>query len=141
MRVGTRAVKRTALPLLYNLDEDVSGLNVIDFPGVDDQEHTVPEVVRHLLSLAQIVVFVVDYRLVINLFDVRDCPILTRNVFIYCFWPLLFRKASSDPVKWWLQQLTKNDVPVLVCLTYADVLYLECKEADRQEDIASELEV
>lgn len=75
MRVGTRAVKRTALPLLYNLDEDVSGLNVIDFPGVDDQEHTVPEVVRHLLSLAQIVVFVVDYRLVINLFDVRDCPI------------------------------------------------------------------
>lgn len=70
MRVGTRAVKRTALPLLYNLDEDVSGLNVIDFPGVDDQEHTVPEVVHHLLSLAQIVVFVVDYRLVISLFDV-----------------------------------------------------------------------
>lgn len=66
---------------------------------------------------------------------------LAEKVFIYCFWPLLFRKASSDPVKWWLQQLTKNGVPVLVCLTYADVLYLECKEADRQEDIATELEV
>lgn len=60
--------------------------------------------------------------------------------FTHCYGHV-FRRASSDPVKWWLQQLTKNGVPVLVCLTYADVLYLECKEADRQEDIASELEV
>ena len=35
---------------------------MIDFPGVDDSDHTVPEMAALLLSLAQIVVFVVDYR-------------------------------------------------------------------------------
>ena len=65
MNVGTRAIKRTAVPLLYNLDCKIDGLDVIDFPGVDDSDHTVPELAGCLLSLAQIVVFVVDYRLAI----------------------------------------------------------------------------
>ena len=64
MKVGTRAAKQTTVPLLYNLDGDVNGLDVIDFPGVDDSDHTVPELARRLLSLAHVVVFVVDYRLV-----------------------------------------------------------------------------
>ena len=34
----------------------------------------------------------------------------------------------SDTVKHWLDELTKSGVPILLCLTYADVLYLECKE-------------
>ena len=62
MRVGTRAVKRTTIPLLYNLEDEIEGLDVIDFPGVDDHDHTVPELANLLLSLAQIVIFVVDYR-------------------------------------------------------------------------------
>ena len=58
---------RTTVPLLYNLEGKVDGLDVIDFPGVDDDDHTtVPELADLLLSLAQIVVFVVDYRLVHN---------------------------------------------------------------------------
>lgn len=64
VKVGTRAEKRTTIPLLYNLEGSVDGLDVIDFPGVDDRDHTVPELANLLLSLAQIIVFVVDYRLV-----------------------------------------------------------------------------
>lgn len=64
VKVGTRAEKRTTIPLLYNLEGSVDGLDVIDFPGVDDSDHTVPELADLLFSLAQIVVFVVDYRLV-----------------------------------------------------------------------------
>ena len=62
MNVGTRAVKRTTVPLLYNLEDDIEGLDVIDFPGVDDRDHTVPQLANLLLSLSQIVIFVVDYR-------------------------------------------------------------------------------
>ena len=36
-------------------------LDIIDFPGVDDAS-TVPEVSKLLVNLAQIVIFVVDYR-------------------------------------------------------------------------------
>ena len=56
-------MKRTTLPLLYNLEEKIDGLDVIDFPGVDDSDSSVPEMAKLLLSLAQIVIFVVDYRL------------------------------------------------------------------------------
>ena len=38
------------------------------------------------------------------------------------------RKAVSDTVKVWLQALIKSGVPILLCLTHADVLYLECQE-------------
>jgi GTP-binding protein EngB required for normal cell division len=110
VKVGTRAVKRTTVPLLYNLEGKIEGLDVIDFPGVDDSDNSVPDMARLLLSLAQIVVFVVDYR-----------------------------KACSDPVKHWLQLLTKNGVPILVCLTYADVLYEECRDDQSESSIDSEL--
>ena len=62
VKVGTRAVKRTTVPLIYNLEDTIDGLDVIDFPGVDDGDHTVPELADLLLSIAQIVVFVVDFR-------------------------------------------------------------------------------
>ena len=62
--VGTRGKTRTTVPFLYNLDMDgdgvVDGLDVIDFPGVDDQDHCIPELAQLLLGLAQIIVFVVD---------------------------------------------------------------------------------
>jgi predicted GTPase len=62
VKVGVQAVKRTTVPLLYNLEESVEGLDVIDFPGVDDSDQTVPELARLLLSLAQIIIFVVDFK-------------------------------------------------------------------------------
>lgn len=57
-------MKRTTVPLMYNLDGKVDGLDVIDFPGVDDTDHSIPELAALLISLAQVVIFVVDYRFV-----------------------------------------------------------------------------
>ena len=50
------------MPMLYNLDGIVDGLDVIDFPGVDDSEHSIPELASLVLGLLQIVIFVVDYK-------------------------------------------------------------------------------
>ena len=61
--MGTTAIKRTTVPFLYNLDGVIDGLDVIDFPGVDDRDETIPELAELLLAIAQVVVFVVDYRL------------------------------------------------------------------------------
>ena len=61
---GTRESKRTTIPFIYNLGHDLAGMDVIDYPGVDDRDETIPELAELLLSLAQIVVFVVDYKLV-----------------------------------------------------------------------------
>ena len=47
---------------MYNMDGCVDGLDVIDFPGVDDKDDSVPGLAKILLSLAQVVIFVVDYR-------------------------------------------------------------------------------
>ena len=69
VKVGTRAAKRTTVPLLYNLEDSVDGLDVIDFPGIDDSDHTAPELADLLLTLAQIIVFVVDYRLVASTYE------------------------------------------------------------------------
>lgn len=60
--VGTTELKRTTVPFLYNLGDDVEGLDVIDYPGVDDRDETIPDLADLLLALAQIVIFVVDYR-------------------------------------------------------------------------------
>ena len=59
--VGTLKSKRTTVPFMYNYDGIVDGLDVINFPGVDDRD-TVPELAKLLVSLAQAVIFVVDYR-------------------------------------------------------------------------------
>ena len=52
------------MPLMYNLDERVEGLDVVDFPGVDDRDDTISGLADLLLTLSQIVIFVVDYRYV-----------------------------------------------------------------------------
>ena len=59
---GTTESKRTTVPFLYNLDEKVEGLNVVDFPGVDDEDDSIGDLADLLLTIAQIIVFVVDYR-------------------------------------------------------------------------------
>ena len=55
-------LERTTVPFMYNLDDVVEGLSVIDFPGVDDMDRTIPALARLLLTLAQLVVLVVDFR-------------------------------------------------------------------------------
>ena len=60
-RVGTTEKKRTVVPFIYNMDGRVDKLDVIDFPGVDDKE-SVPELAKLLVGLAQVVLFVVNYR-------------------------------------------------------------------------------
>ena len=47
---------------MYNLDNVVDGLSVIDFPGVDDRDESIASLAQLLLTLAQLVVLVVDYR-------------------------------------------------------------------------------
>ena len=49
---------------MYNLDGRVEGLDVVDFPGVDDRDETIPDLAELLLFLAQIVIFVVEYKYV-----------------------------------------------------------------------------
>lgn len=58
---GTVQETRTTVPYIYSLDE-VEGLDVIDFPGVNDQDESIPELANLLLRLTRIVVFVVDYK-------------------------------------------------------------------------------
>ena len=60
--VGTAEASRTTVPFLYNLDEHVEGLDVVDFPGVDDEDDTIHDLADLLVTVAQIVIFVVDYR-------------------------------------------------------------------------------
>lgn len=62
IKVGTTNRKRTTVPILYNLDGSVDGLDIFDFPGVDDKDNSIPELAELLLSLSQIIIFVVDYR-------------------------------------------------------------------------------
>jgi len=57
-------VKRTTVPFMYSLDEKVEGLDVVDFPGVDDRDESISDLADLLLTLSQIVIFVVDYRYV-----------------------------------------------------------------------------
>ena len=52
------------MPLIYNLGQIIEGMDVIDFPGVDDRDKSIPELAELLLSLTRIIVFVVDYRYV-----------------------------------------------------------------------------
>ena len=64
--VGTTEAKRTTVPFMYNLEQMVEGLDVVDFPGVDDRDETIPDLAELLLFLAQVVIFVVDYRLILH---------------------------------------------------------------------------
>ena len=66
------------MPFMYNLQqleleegeggqeegEGGQGLDVVDFPGVDDEDDTIPDLADLLLTIAQIIIFVVDYRYV-----------------------------------------------------------------------------
>ena len=113
---GTTEDKRTTVPFIYNVSDEVDGLNMVDFPGVDDVDESIGKLADLLLNLAQIVVFAVDYRYVLTIsFKLHSSYIiLIEN-----------RKAHTESCKKWLEKLREADVPVLVCFTYADVLYTE----------------
>ena len=105
---------------MYNLDGRVDGLDVVDFPGVDDRDETIPDLAELLLFLAQIVIFVVEYKYVIF------------GMFLSHFQCSLFllscRRVHTESAKKWLSKLQEGGVPVLVCLTFADKLYAEVAE-------------
>ena len=61
---GTMESKRTTVPFLYNLEPEVEGIDVIDFPGVDDSSQNMQVHGRLLFELPQIIIFLVDYRYV-----------------------------------------------------------------------------
>jgi hypothetical protein len=65
VQVGTLKSKQTTVPLLYNLN--IGSLDVIDFPGMDDNDECVPDLAQLMLTLSQMIVFVVDYRYVTHL--------------------------------------------------------------------------
>ena len=54
--------KRTTVPFLYSLEPDVDGIDVIDFPGVDDCNPQIQGLCEILFHVAHIVIFLVDYR-------------------------------------------------------------------------------
>ena len=49
------------MPFLYSI-HGVENFDVIDFPGVDDQDDHISDLVNLLRTLSQLVVFVVNYR-------------------------------------------------------------------------------
>ncbi len=60
--MGISAAQRTTVPMLYNLEDKVPGLDIIDFPGFDDKEHSIPEIADLFLGLTQIIIFVCDHK-------------------------------------------------------------------------------
>ncbi len=60
-QVGTTQSKKTVVPFLYNMDGKVDSLDVVDFPGIDDKDG-IPELMNLLVSLAQVVVCVLNYK-------------------------------------------------------------------------------
>ena len=61
---GTTQSARTTIPFLYNMDDSVEGLGVIDFPGVDDRDESIKGLAKLLVGLAQVVIFVCSYEYV-----------------------------------------------------------------------------
>ena len=43
------------------MEESIKGLSIIDFPGVDDRDESIPELAAILVGLAQIVIFLCSY--------------------------------------------------------------------------------
>ena len=56
----------------------MEGLDVIDFPGVDDRDETIPNLAKLLLALVQVVLFVVDYRYIV--IRISMCLICVRTI-------------------------------------------------------------
>jgi GTP-binding protein EngB required for normal cell division len=94
---GTSEAKRTTVPFLYSLGPDVEGVDVIDFPGVDDNDDLIRVLCKILFDLAQVAVFVVEYK-----------------------------NGHSLASMMWLKNIIQSQrIPILICLTHADKLYAE----------------
>ena len=52
---------RTTVPFIYNMDDLVDGLGVIDFPGIDDKDESIYQLSGILLQLAQVIIFLCNY--------------------------------------------------------------------------------
>lgn len=58
---GTTQSARTTVPLIYNMEKQIEGLSIIDFPGVDDTDDSIPQLATILVGLAQVVIFLCSY--------------------------------------------------------------------------------
>jgi GTP-binding protein EngB required for normal cell division len=103
---GTMEAKRTTVPFLYSLEPEVEGIDVIDFPGVDDCNIHIQSHCKTLFQLPQIIIFLVDYR-----------------------------KAHSNASMAWLKAVVEKGVPCLVCLTFGDKLFAECMPSLRRSNL------
>lgn len=61
IETGTSEDNRTTVPFLYCIP-GIKNFDVVDFPGVDDQDDSIADLVNLLRTLSQLVVFVVNYR-------------------------------------------------------------------------------
>ena len=52
------------------------------------------------------------------------------NVSLFLYVAFLNRRIFSDVTKQWLHLLEAEDVPVVVCMTHADLRYNECMEKE-----------
>lgn len=103
------------------MDGMVDGLDVVDFPGVDDKDETISGLAELLLSITQVVIFVVEYKYVSRT-SVGPMP--------FC---LLYRRAHTTSAEKWLKVLQSKSVPVLVCLTHADKLFAQFMDNEESE--------
>ena len=69
---------RTTVPFIYHLGPQVEGLDVIDFPGADDEEEEVRDLVTFLYVLARMFIFVVDFRLEVWIYFYHECSMYLK---------------------------------------------------------------
>ena len=53
---------------------------------------------------------------------------------IYLYSHIFYRKITSDSAKEWIQRLKEHDVPVIVCMTFADELYTEAMKEEQDKN-------
>lgn len=58
---GTTQAARTTVPFLYNMEDIVKGLGVIDFPGMAERDTSVFGLVKVLVNLAQVAIVLCHY--------------------------------------------------------------------------------
>ena len=52
-----------------------------------------------------------------------------------CLYYIFVRRANTKPTKEWLSILEKEDVPVLICLTFAEKLFAELMGENGDNDL------
>jgi len=92
---GSSVLARTMVPTIYS-PASTPKLGVVDYPGMDDAQDSLREIVNQTLDFAGVAVIVVHYE-----------------------------NAHTEPVKAFLKMIIAKEAPFLVCFNKADKLYKE----------------